>query len=300
MIRFNPLYQALPWGGRKLASEFDRVGLPDGPVGESWELVDLDTHASVAISENYAGATLGELWRSGVLGGSAQGEFPFLLKWIDAAQRLSVQVHPDSDACARLGSGSPKTEAWYVVHADPEALLMMGHYPGLDKATLRHSASIGTLPKWLYEVRPRPGEMYLIKAGTIHAIGAGCLLLEVQQPSKTTFRLYDWGRVGNDGQPRQLHLDEACESVHYNRYGAPQPVRGAVAAAGFSMRPLRTGAVLPPDGLRVIAADGGSVRLKTARGDEILHFGDVAVAEPSDGPIEVMVGTVVVLGQSPL
>lgn len=296
MIRFEPLYQAAPWGGRRFEEEFGRE-LPEGLIGESWELVELPERESVVSSGRRSGQKLGDLWRSGALGGSAKGPFPFLLKWIDAAQSLSFQVHPDEDACAKLGKGSPKTEAWYVAHTDPKSVLMIGHYPGLDPSTLRQAAAGGTLQKWLYETRPRVGDIFLVKAGTIHAIGPS-MLLEVQQPSDTTYRIYDWGRVGADGMPRQLHLEEASASVRYERYGAPQPSRVGVVGPCFAMRAIRMGVEIPATGLRVLAADSGPAKLVTEFGQEILDYGEVVIMEPSDGPVKVATGSAVLITEA--
>lgn len=294
MKRFVPHYQPALWGGRRLEDEFGRT-LPEGRIGESWELVELPERHSVVATGPDEGKSLGELWRSGALGGSAKGPFPFLLKWIDAAQKLSVQVHPDEAACKQLGKGAPKTEAWFVATAEPKASLLIGHYPGLDAATLRQAATGGTLQKWLYETRPRVGDMFMLDAGTIHAIGGGLMLLEVQQPSDTTFRIYDWGRVGPDGLPRTLHLEEAAASVHYNRYGAPKAYRQGVDGPCFAMRALRAGSQVAAGALRVFVADAGAARLATDRGDESLAFGDVVVAEPADGAVRIASGSVILL-----
>ncbi len=298
MIRFEPYYQPVPWGGRRLEIDFARQ-LPAGPVGESWELVELPERHSAAVGGPHAGKKLGELWRSGALGGSAKGPFPFLLKWIDARESLSVQVHPDESACARLGKGNPKTEAWYVVHADPKASLLIGHYPGLDAASLKQAATGGTLHKWLYDTQPHSGDIFLLQAGTIHAIGAGFLLLEVQQPSDTTFRLYDWGRVGADGKARQLHLEEAAESVNFSRPGAPRPQRAGVDGPCFALRVLPQGATVNPGLLRVFVADRGPARLQGKRGEQSLAWGDVVVAEPADEAIALLEGTAVLLTEPP-
>ncbi len=294
MIEFEPVYKPALWGGRRLEEEFGRQ-LPPGTIGESWELGELPEYHSTVPKGEHAAKSLGELWRSGALGGSARGNFPFLLKWIDAQQNLSVQVHPDEATCARLGRGQPKTEAWYVVHVEPKSCLLIGHYPGLDNAALRQAAAGGTLQKWLYETRPRTGDIFLLEAGTVHAIGAGFLLLEVQQPSDTTYRIYDWGRVGPDGMPRTLHLDDACEAIRYDRYGAPRAHRQGVKGPCFALHSLPTGVRLPAQGLRVFVADSGPMRLATERGEHVVDFGGVVVAEPADGIVQIAAGTAVLL-----
>lgn len=296
MLRFAPYYPPnLLWGGRRLESRFNRQ-IPAGPVGESWELVELDDARHSAVQAGpQAGTPLGSLWRRGALGGSAQGPFPFLLKWIDAAQPLSVQVHPDAAACAALGKGAPKTEAWLVAQSEPQATLLIGHYPGLDAAALRQAALGGTLQKWLYETHPRQGDIFLIESGTLHAIGAGMLILEVQQPSDTTFRIYDYGRVGADGQPRALHLDDAVQSIQYGRYGAPRAYRQGVDGPCFSLRALRLGAVLSAPWLRVLVADSGPAVFAAAAGEVELQEGEVVVAEPSDGSVRLLHGSAILI-----
>ena len=294
MLRFKPFYQPALWGGHRLSEVFGRA-LPEGLIGESWELVELPERHSEVADGPLAGQKLGDLWRRGALGGQAAGPFPFLLKWIDARQSLSVQVHPDEAACERLGQGRPKAEAWYVAEADPEpgGTLLIGHYPGLDAASLRQAVVGGTLKKWLYETRPRPGDIFLLDAGTIHAIGAGLLLLEVQQPSDTTFRIYDFGRVGADGRPRALHLDEAAVSIHYDRLMVPRPLRQGAQGPCFSMRPAALGDAVAAGPLRVFAATTKGARLTTDSGVEALAPGQVVVCQADDGPVALAEGEAV-------
>lgn len=296
MIRFLPIYKEALWGGTRFATEFGRR-VSDGLIGESWELVELEGYESRVANGPHEGKTLGELWRSGALGGSAQGRFPFLLKWLDTRQKLSVQVHPDAEAASRMGKGMPKCEAWLVAEADAGAVLFVGHYPGLDATTLRLAATGGSIGKWLYEMRPRVGDMYSIPAGTLHCIGQGFLLLEVQEPSDTTYRVYDWGRTNADGRPRPVHIDEGCASVVYKRSGALRAERECVAGPTYSMRVLRLGVEVPPQGLRVFVADSGPAKLVSAHGEIVLDFGDVVVAEPSDGVMRLATGTSMLLGE---
>jgi len=298
MIRFLPIYKQAIWGGTRFVSEFGRrvpTAADTDSIAESWELVDLEGTESRVARGPLEGKTLGELWRSGVIGGSARGAFPFLLKWLDTRDKLSVQVHPDAEAVKKLGVGAPKSEAWYIAEADAGAWLLLGHYPGLDPATLRQAATGGTIAKWLYEVRPRLGDMYSVPAGMLHALGAGLLILEVQQPSDSTYRLYDWGRTGPDGEPRPLHLDESCVAVAYARSGTPKAEREKVAGPSFAMRVLRSGTEPPSSALRVFVAENGPLKLSSARGDEVLDYGDVVVAEVADGPVRVATGTCLLL-----
>lgn len=295
MITFAPHYQPALWGGDKLASTFGRT-MPQGPIGEAWELVELPKQHVVAAGGPHAGVSLGELWRRGALGGEARGPFPFLLKWIDAAASLSVQVHPDEAACARMGQGQPKTEAWYVAQMDEGAKLLIGHKPGLDAETLKRAAQDNTLADWLYADAPTKGDMFLLKAGQVHAIGAGFLLLEVQQPSDTTYRIYDFGRRGADGQLRQLHLEEAAACISYDLPGRAVPQREQVKGPCFAMRVLTAQMHTDPRALRVFVATHGPATLETARGTVQLAYGDVVVAEPADGDVRLGSGQVMWVG----
>jgi mannose-6-phosphate isomerase len=195
----------------------------------------------------------------------------------------------------RSGKGDPKSEAWYVAHAEPQAPILLGHYPGLDEKTLRQAATGGTLAKWLYELHPRVGDMFMVNAGTLHALGPGLLILEVQQPSKTTYRVYDWGRMDLDGEPRELHLDDAVAAVAFERSGTISPTRSQVLGPRFAMRVVSKETAISSGTLRVFAA-AGAVTLKHDRGEEQLNLGDIAVAEPSDGMVTVR-GSCVVLGE---
>lgn len=264
-------------------------------MGESWELVELPGHENVVSTGPKKGEKLGELWRSGALGGSASGPFPFLLKWLDTHDRMSAQVHPDEEFCQNTRLGSPKTEAWYVAHAEHKSKILVGNYPGLDATTLKQALERGSLEKWMYEATPRPGDMYLIEAGTMHSVGAGFLILEVQQPSDTTFRFHDWGRTSPEGESRELHLDEATACIRYNRFDLPQPEREKVSGPCFVMETMQMGTAFPKEGLRVVVADKKPVKLISDHGEEHLQFGDMIVIEPSDGVVALASGSCVLL-----
>lgn len=227
-IRWTPLLVERVWGGRRLEA-FDKV-LPTGnPYGESWEISDVRDSSSRVASGPYAGRLLSELLqahREALLGpelAAADGDFPLLLKLLDARKHLSIQVHPSDEdiraAGGRLGdvSSRGKTEAWLILEAEDGAEVVHGLGPGigLEEVVARVRAAQGTalseeevrrLFRW---VPVCAGDVIFVPAGTVHALGAGIVLLEVQQTSDITFRIYDWGRVGLDGLPRDLHLEEA-------------------------------------------------------------------------------------------
>jgi len=293
-MRFVPIYQPTLWGGRRLAEKFGRT-LPEGPVGESWELVDFGSYQSRSKDGSH---TLFEMWRSGELGGSAQGHFPFLLKWIDTRQFMSIQVHPDASLCKTLTRENPKSEAWYVAHADPGACMLLGHYPGLDAAALKQAAGSGTLEKWLYEVPVHQGDMIFVPAGTLHRVGAGLMLLEIQEPSESTFRLYDWDRVDLHGMKRELRIEEGALAVHYASSGALKAKHDLVFGPHFAMRKIEVNTVRSDaDNLRVFVAAQGPVQLVSEKGVENLHWGDVVIGQPQDGAIQIAQNACLVLSE---
>jgi len=291
MLKFKPNYVLKPWGGDRIRDVLGRSDIPEGPVGESWELVDLPEYQSIVLEGERAGQTLGDLWRDGVLGGTAQGEFPFLLKWLDARDSLSVQVHPDAQFCEATGLGRPKTEAWYVADIDGRAKLHLGNYPGLDPGILRQAVERGSIVKWMYEARPRTGEMYLVEAGTMHSVGAGLLLLEVQQPSTSTYRIYDWGRADDEENARELHIEEACGAVRFNAFSLPQPKRQTVEGPGWVLNTAMMGTQLDEGALRIVVAEPGECRIVTDKATYEMKRGDVLVAEKDDGPVRVARGS---------
>ena len=291
MLKFKPEYKEKPWGGRRFQEKFGRELPSDAPFGESWELADIEEGQSIVADGEHAGKPLGELWQAGIVGGTGEGAFPFVLKWLDTTDYLSVQVHPDEEFCKNTLLGAPKTEAWLIAHVEAKSKLLIGNYPGLDAHLLKQAVQRRTVRKWMYEAGPRQGEIYLVQAGTMHAIGGGFLMLEVQQPSDTTFRIFDWERVGLDGKPRELHLDEAVACVRYNRFDLPQPCRDKVVGPCFQMELKPMGSALPDVGLRVLVAHEGNCRLLVDGSPVTLIYGDVVVLEPSESVVSVGLGS---------
>lgn len=222
-LTFEPIYKERVWGGHRLTSLRDPSrpqGFSPEPIGESWELVDLPTDQSIIKAGPLQGTSLKEIvqqWEGALMGPVPldHGSFPALIKFIDAAEKLSVQVHPDGNAAAQLG-GRPKQEAWYILDALPGAIIYLGLKPGTTRQIYEKSLATGHVEDLLVARPVHPGDLIPVLPGTVHAIGAGILLAEVQQPSDTTYRVYDWGRMGLDGQPRQLHLQEALASIHFH------------------------------------------------------------------------------------
>jgi mannose-6-phosphate isomerase len=201
------------WGGQKLKSVFKKQ-TPLEQVAESWEVSDRKEGESIIENGLYQGHSLKEVVK--LLGkdliGRRSKEFPLLIKLIDANDTLSVQVHPD-DAKAKQLQAQPKNEGWVILDALPKSALFLGVLEGVDKDQIGKAIGQGYLENILRKCNVKKHEAVFVKAGTLHAIGKGCLILEVQQNSNTTYRVYDWGRKGKDGQPRPLHIDESMECL---------------------------------------------------------------------------------------
>lgn len=299
-LRFEPLFRRYLWGGKRLANVLNKP-TGDQSTAESWEVVDHGDDQSVVKYGELAGRSLRQLIaESGrdLLGaamlnqisapelpGYLQNRFPLLLKFLDANQPLSVQVHPNDQFAATLDPPDlGKTEAWYVIHADPGAKIFAGLKSGVTQTQFVEAIERGEVESMLHCFEPRSGDCVFIRAGTLHAIGAGLLIAEIQQASDTTFRVYDWGRVDQDGQPRPLHLEQAIRATDFE-LGPIEPERpipstdslrqNLVSCDKFVMdqfrlnRPTRIGG----DGrLRILAVTSGAMRVE---------------GEPSEQPLEI-------------
>ncbi len=219
---FEPIFKRRVWGGRRLETCLQKKLPLDDPIGESWEVADLEGDQSVVAVGPHAGKTFAEMiqwWGADLLGRAAliDGRFPLLLKFLDAAQPLSVQVHP-SEEQARLAGGTVrmKNEAWYVIDAAPESWILRGLKDGVDAEELRRAIGAGRIETVMNRIPARRGHAYYLPSGTPHALGPGVLVAEVQTPSDVTYRLFDWNRVEPaTGQPRDLHVELALSSMRY-------------------------------------------------------------------------------------
>jgi mannose-6-phosphate isomerase len=226
-LKFKPIYKELIWGGDKLQKFFAR-NIPAGKkTGESWELSDLPNDKSIIINGELAGKTITEVLQKfpeQIIGKKDyKPPFGLLIKFIDAADCLSVQVHPDEKAVKKLKTGTPKTECWYIIDAVPNACIYKGLKAGTTKEQFAASIKNGTCGELLNEVPIKAAQCHFLPAGTVHAIGAGILIAEIQTPSDTTFRVFDWNRR-QDGKPRQLHIEQALESINFRQKPEDLPV----------------------------------------------------------------------------
>jgi len=220
IIKFAPIYKERVWGGRAL-EEFYKRDLPDSRVkyGESWEIVDRSTDQSVVVDGKYTGKTLNELWtqnKEEIFGKNLPScdRFPLLLKVLDARERLSLQVHPPEILSEKL-KAEPKTEMWYVAEASNQAVIYYGLKDDVTESDFKKSIELGSLEDKIKSFPVVKGDFIFLPSGCLHAIGEGIVIFEIQQNSDTTFRVYDWNRLGTDGTTRKLHKEESLMSIDF-------------------------------------------------------------------------------------
>ena len=241
-LRFEPIFQYRLWGGRKLEG-YSRGPLGvEGPVGEAWILSDREDHASVVAEGPLKGTTLGTLLKdhNEAMLGEAKGQyekFPLLLKFLDAKEVLSVQVHPSDAHKDLLPPGERgKTESWLVLESEPDAKIFLGICEGTTPERLRADSEEGVVDGDLASFHPEVGDGVFIEAGTIHALGDGVLVFECQQNSDVTFRLFDWNRIDEKtGKPRELHIDKAVKATNFDATEVP-PVEPKVLGTSRVLR----------------------------------------------------------------
>lgn len=218
------------WGGNRLNDEFAKE-IALSPLAETWECSTHPDGSSFVVSGEYEGKTLTEVLRNHpeFLGAhpKTKGELPILIKFIDAKNDLSVQVHPTDEYANEYENGQlGKTEMWYVLDASKDATLVYGLSHTTDKAVIKEAIEQGTVEKYLQKVPVKKDDVFFIEAGTIHAIGAGALIAEIQENSNLTYRMYDYNRVGKDGKKRELHIEKALDVANFNGMAEPkQPLR---------------------------------------------------------------------------
>ena len=304
LIVLSPVFHNKIWGGRRLETDFG-YGIPAGKVGECWA-ISAHPHGDCEVAEGpFAGMTLSELWatkRDELFGGDTRDEFPLLIKILDADEDLSIQVHPDDAyAAAHEGGSLGKKECWYVLDAEPGATIIVGQRAH-DRDEFAQLVEEGRWGDLLNEVPVHAGDFFQIDPGTVHAIKGGTLILETQQSSDVTYRVYDYDRPGDDGRPRPLHLSQSMDVIDY---GAIAPADGAVRAPEvdgvcvlattdrYAVERVRVDGrrVLPQEHnfmcMSVIAGEGTVCGREVAKGDHLLvpaGAGELAL----DGSMELI------------
>lgn len=288
-MKFVPILQPRVWGGRNLAKLGKK--LPScAAVGESWELCDRGAAQSVIANGPLAGKTLGWVWKNSGLIPNPKSPFPLLIKWLDVAEPLSVQVHPDEKTASRLGGRSePKTEAWYIIAVARDAKIWAGLKSGVTRKDLERAIASGMAEKFLRSFKPRTGEIIFIPAGCAHA-ARGVVALEAQQNSDTTYRLYDWGH----GRKLQIENGIACVNLRL------QPKRArSVVCQFFSMRAVSFGkSWMPPCQFSIVCIVKGAGEICWDGGRERFVAGDCWFV-PSGVRFEVRARTTVVIVRLP-
>ena len=216
-LTFKPVYKDYPWGGSRIPEVFNR-DVPEGIYAESWEITDHDDGMSIVANGPLTGKTLREILQQNpkeIIGSEVVGtKFPLLIKLIDARQKLSVQVHPNDETAATFG-GEAKTEMWYLLGDNPSQVYC-GLNEGVTKESFLQAVVDDTSGETMRPVPVQKGSAVFVRGGSVHAIDEGCLMLEIQQNSNTTYRIYDWGRMGNDGTPRPLHIEQAINVINWD------------------------------------------------------------------------------------
>jgi mannose-6-phosphate isomerase len=233
-LTFRPIFKERVWGGRNLERLYKKPLPPGLPIGESWEISDRPGDVSVIANGPLAGKDLHWLMAHHareLMGdvGSTDGRFPLLIKILDAEEKLSLQVHPPAHKAAELG-GEPKTEMWYIADAKPGAELYVGLKRGVTRNEFEAKIKTGDVADCFHRVSVKPGDVMFLPSGRVHAIGAGLVIFEIQQNSDTTYRVFDWNRVGLDGKPRDLHIRESLASIDFEDF-EPQPISAKLRKA---------------------------------------------------------------------
>ena len=224
-LKFEPILKTIVWGGEKIAP-YKGIETEQKHIGESWELSGVAGNESVVADGPLKGKTIAQLvkeYKADLVGKhvyeNTGDEFPLLIKFIDALTDLSIQVHPNDELAAKRHNGSKgKTEMWYVVDAEPGAHLLSGLTEKITPEQYAAKVADGTITDVLARYEVHPGDVFFLPAGRIHAICGGCFIAEIQQTSNITYRIYDYGRLGLDGKPREVHTELAKDAIDYTVY----------------------------------------------------------------------------------
>ena len=303
-LQFQQVFRRYLWGGRRLGSVLGKNIGAGKDYAESWEVVDHSSEQSIVSNGPLAGIALTDLLKQ--YGQELMGRhhptdrFPLLFKYLDANEALSLQVHPDDSRAAKLDPPDlGKTEAWVVLDRKPGSVIYAGLKSGFDRAALSREVARGTTELCMHKVEPCVGDCLFIPAGVVHALGAGCVIAEIQQSSDTTYRLFDWNRVDTDGKSRPLHVEEALKAIDYD-HGPVHPqipkvteseqVERLVDCSKFVLdrwKLDRTQMLAGDDRFHIVSVIAGKVELSTVSYTVDLSLGDTVLLPAAIGAVEL-------------
>ena len=308
---FQPIFKDRIWGGRELERLYGKT-LPEGKViGEAWEITDREGDTSAITNGPLAGKTLGWLMAHhavellGTARPAGGNHFPILCKILDAREKLSLQVHPPAAKAAAL-KGEPKTEMWYIADAGPGAELYVGLKPGVTRAAFEEKIADGTVADCFHRIPVKAGDTMFLPSGRVHAIGDRLVIFEIQQNSDTTYRVFDWNRVGLDGKPRELHVAQSLASIDFNDFAPPLVATPWVAEEGVQKRSLvrdplfnveawqvaaGANSTLAPKTLQILAVTSGELIVQSAGTEVWLTAGQFALIPASLVSTQISSGT---------
>ncbi len=304
---FQPIFKERVWGGREIERLYGKKLPPGAPIGESWEISDRPGDASVIANGPFAGKNLRWLMENharellGDAKAAGRNRFPLLCKILDARDKLSLQVHPPGNKAAELG-GEPKTEMWFIADAAPGAELYVGLKRGVTRAEFEKKTRDGSVAECFHRLPVKPGDSVFVPSGRVHAIGAGLVIFEIQQNSDTTYRVFDWNRVGLDGRPRELHVAESLASIDFGDFEPPL-IQSQFAGRDVKSRPLVTDPLfnvealeakagarvsLKPHKLQIIAAVRGQLEIRSGSVSVDLAAGQFCLVPASLAQTEIL------------
>jgi mannose-6-phosphate isomerase len=305
---FQPIFKERIWGGRELERLYAKSLPPGKPIGESWEISDRPGDASVTTNGALAGKTLRWLMENHaaeILGDAkpaSEGRFPLLCKILDAREKLSLQVHPPA-AKAAEPNGEPKTEMWYIADAAPDASLFVGLKRGVTRVEFEKKISDGSVADCFHRIQVRAGDSMFLPSGRVHAIGDGLVIFEIQQNSDTTYRVFDWNRVGLDGKPRELHVAQSLASIDFNDFEPKLAETKFTTDGRIQKRPLvndplfnvetwklnsGAGGLLKPEKLQIIAVTAGEIEIQSGSTAATLSAGQFSLIPASLERTEIL------------
>ena len=307
ILKFDPIFKSVIWGGKRIA-EFKGLPSQGDHIGESWELSPMEGHESVVSQGTFKGATLPSLIANHgneIMGERLMkkydGKFPLLIKLIDSSDDLSVQVHPDDELAAKRHNSLGKTEMWYSIAPAEGAYLYAGFSKHIDAAEFRRQVAENEIIPSLHKYFTHPGDIFFLPAGRVHSIGRGNFVLEIQEASDLTYRIYDYDRRDAQGDPRQLHVEESVDAIDFddtadlpaeNELGVVGELRPLAESSYFKTEIARVDGTMTIDlaarnSFTILVATAGELTVKNADGEISLRQGETALVAASTPSITI-------------